>query len=31
MIIIHAGFQIQADKEKAFLEEIRPLIAASKA
>ena len=31
MIIIHAGFQIQADKEQAFLEEIRPLIAASKA
>lgn len=31
MIIIHATFQIQADKEQAFLEEIRPLIAASKA
>ena len=31
MIIIHAEFQIKADKEQAFLEEIRPLIAATKA
>ncbi|WP_264740469.1 putative quinol monooxygenase [Cytobacillus firmus] len=31
MIIIHAGFQIQTDKEKDFLTEIRPLIEASRA
>lgn len=31
MIIIHAGFQIQIDKENDFLTEIRPLIEASRA
>ncbi|CAM3796035.1 putative quinol monooxygenase [Cytobacillus oceanisediminis] len=31
MIIIHAGFQVQPDKENDFLTEIRPLIEASKA
>ncbi|WP_436374648.1 putative quinol monooxygenase [Cytobacillus sp. BC1816] len=31
MIIIHAGFQIQTDKETNFLDEIRPLINASRA
>lgn len=31
MIIIHAGFQIQIDKENEFLTEIRPLIEASRA
>jgi len=31
MIIIHAEFKIQEDKEQAFLEEIRPLLTASKA
>ncbi|MBG9446021.1 antibiotic biosynthesis monooxygenase [Cytobacillus firmus] len=30
MIIIHAGFQIQTDKEDDFLVEIRPLIEASR-
>ncbi|WP_394582066.1 putative quinol monooxygenase [Cytobacillus firmus] len=30
MIIIHAGFQIQTDKEEEFLVEIRPLIEASR-
>lgn len=30
MILIHAGFKVQADKEQAFLEEIRTLIAASR-
>jgi len=31
MIIIHAGFHLQADKELEFLEVIYPLIAASRA
>lgn len=31
MIIIHAGFQVQPDKENDFITEIRPLIEASKA
>ncbi|MFC7784148.1 putative quinol monooxygenase [Rossellomorea sp. GCM10028870] len=31
MIIIHAEFQINPTKEQAFLEEIRPLVAASRA
>jgi quinol monooxygenase YgiN len=31
MIIIHAGFQVQTDKEEDFLAEIRPLIEASRA
>ena len=31
MIIIHAGFQVQTDKENDFLAEIRPLIDASRA
>ncbi|EWG08691.1 putative quinol monooxygenase [Cytobacillus firmus] len=31
MIIIHAGFQVQTDKEDDFLAEIRPLIEASRA
>jgi quinol monooxygenase YgiN len=31
MIIIHARFQLQPEQEQAFLEEIRPLIAASRA
>ncbi|MBN8203637.1 MULTISPECIES: putative quinol monooxygenase [Bacillaceae] len=31
MIIIHAGFQVQTDKENDFLAEIRPLIEASRA
>lgn len=31
MIIIHAEFHLQADKEKGFLEEIRPLITGSRA
>ncbi|AWB43735.1 antibiotic biosynthesis monooxygenase [Paenibacillus sp. CAA11] len=30
MIIIHAGFQLQADQEQAFLKEIAPLIQASR-
>ncbi|MGB3260749.1 putative quinol monooxygenase [Paenisporosarcina sp.] len=30
MILIHAGFQLQADKEQSFLEEIRTLITASR-
>jgi quinol monooxygenase YgiN len=31
MIIIHAEFHINPTKEQAFLEEIRPLVAASRA
>ncbi|MCA1055913.1 antibiotic biosynthesis monooxygenase [Rossellomorea aquimaris] len=31
MIIIHAHFQIKADKEQAFLEEVRSLVSASRA
>lgn len=31
MIIIHARFQLKPEQEQAFLEEIRPLIAASRA
>ncbi|WP_299741220.1 putative quinol monooxygenase [uncultured Rossellomorea sp.] len=31
MIIIHAEFQINPTKEQAFLEEIRPLVATSRA
>ena len=31
MIIIHAEFKIQKDKDQAFLEEIHPLLTASKA
>ena len=31
MIIIHAEFQINPTKEQAFLEEIRPLVASSRA
>ncbi|QBP40215.1 putative quinol monooxygenase [Paenisporosarcina antarctica] len=31
MIIIHAKFQLQADQEQAFLEEIRQLITGSRA
>lgn len=31
MIIIHAGFQVQTEKETEFLAEIRPLIEASRA
>lgn len=30
MIIIHAGFQVKADKEQAFLKDIRILIEASR-
>jgi quinol monooxygenase YgiN len=31
MIIIHAHFEVKADKEQAFLEEIKPLVTASQA
>ncbi|WP_342543003.1 putative quinol monooxygenase [Paenisporosarcina sp. FSL H8-0542] len=31
MFIIHAEFQVQVEKEQAFLEEIHPLITASRA